>query len=527
MIEIFKTISYKTSIKYIFIFLLGVSYILSFAPFYLYPVSFLSIGGLAYLLFDASQTRIFVYRLSFYFLGLFTAGASWIFVSIYFYNKSTLILAIFCTFLFILALTLISTLSLFAWKFLLKKYLSDSNMILINLSFASFWTLGEIIRLNILSGFPFLIAGDAQVNNYLAGFGIIGGHFLISFIVAAIASTLAYIIYFHYVKKQAFNKKLIIAQAIICLSFFIIGKLLLSIKWTTESQEIKLAILQPNVQQVDKWEADKTKLIINNLIDQIKDADKKQNLDLILSPETAIPTLYSFGKDYINTRLASLNLNPNTQVLTGVVYDEDFDNEVIYNSIIDLQNEDIRFNKYHLLDFAETLPAVNLFKPLLKMLNFPANFFTLGDFKQKNFMINSIEALPAICYEMAFGHEISQRTENSQFLITVSNDAWFTNTIAPYLQIQVAQMRAIENQKPVIRSANTGISAIIDKNGDFIEKTEQNQKVTIYANLKTYKGKTPYNFFGDYLIYSILLLILILIISSSYLQKITLPKPKQ
>lgn len=116
---------------------------------------------------------------------------------------------------------------------------------------------------------------------------------------------------------------------------------------------------------------------------------------------------------------------------------------------------------------------------------------------------------PLICYEIAYPSLIKPKEDKYGLIITISNDAWFGNTFAPHQHLQIAKLRALESSLPIIRAANTGISAVLDKRGAIVDKIELNHSGYINAEVFPSKGLTPYMYFGDYpilmLIFSIML----------------------
>ena len=116
---------------------------------------------------------------------------------------------------------------------------------------------------------------------------------------------------------------------------------------------------------------------------------------------------------------------------------------------------------------------------------------------------------PLICYEIAYPLLINPEEDKYGLIINISNDAWFGNTFAPDQHLQIAKVRALEASLPIIRAANTGISAILDKRGAIVDKIELNHSGYINAEVFPSRGLTPYMYFGDYpvlmLIFSIML----------------------
>ena len=136
--------------------------------------------------------------------------------------------------------------------------------------------------------------------------------------------------------------------------------------------------------------------------------------------------------------------------------------------------------------------------------------FSRGPDNQKPLMIKGHALAAAICYEVAYPNLTRRNAENSDFLITVSNDAWFTGTAGPLQHLQMVQMRAKENGRWFIRATNTGVTAFIDSNGHIVEQAPMDQAAVLRGELPAMQGETLYTRLSDWpiLIFSGLLLLL-------------------
>ena len=108
---------------------------------------------------------------------------------------------------------------------------------------------------------------------------------------------------------------------------------------------------------------------------------------------------------------------------------------------------------------------------------------------------------PSICYEIAYPGLINQSTGNSNILVTISNDTWFGSSIGPEQHLQLAKDRVLEHQKPLLRSTNSGISAIIDHRGNILGKQEYFEEKTLKGRVVLQEGNTPYNHLGNSILY--------------------------
>ena len=176
--------------------------------------------------------------------------------------------------------------------------------------------------------------------------------------------------------------------------------------------------------------------------------------------------------------------------------------------MLSLSDKEYFYDKRHMVPFGEYTPLDFIFGFIGEILNLPMSNLTEGKKIQKPFIFNETSIHQLICYEAAFP-SLLNITNDFSFIVNVSNDAWFGNSLAPYQHLQIAQSRALESNKYLVRVANTGISAIIDQNGKIVNKIKLNTEGVINSRILALKGITPYMRFGDYpvlmLIFSIML----------------------
>ena len=244
--------------------------------------------------------------------------------------------------------------------------------------------------------------------------------------------------------------------------------------------------------------------------------------DLIIWPEAAVPKLESLAGSYlyhIDQRAA----NNNTALITGIV-DYDFERDEAWNNLIVLGQRQTdqkhipyryqhsnRYAKHHLLPVGEFVPFEDLLRPLAPLFDLPMSSFSRGNFEQANLLANGIKLAPALCFEIAFPRQISANLNtDTDMIITVSNDAWFGDSHGPAQHMQIAQVRAKEFAKPVLRATNNGITAFVDEHGDIITQLPQFESGSISAQVWATRGFTPYARFGDMLPFTLLLLLVAL-----------------
>ncbi|MGC8811075.1 MAG: apolipoprotein N-acyltransferase [bacterium] len=240
---------------------------------------------------------------------------------------------------------------------------------------------------------------------------------------------------------------------------------------------------------------------------------KKEKPDLVIWPETATPFFFQNNFPF-QSRILDLAAQMETPLLFGSPAFTRQDHKVNYfNSafLISPQKEILgRYDKIHLVPFGE-------YAPLAGLLGFTRDIIgAIGDFTPGLGVTNL--ALPwgkfgvLICYEIIFPNLTRQfAAQGAQFLVNITNDAWFGRTSAPYQHLSMATLRAVENRLPIARAANTGISAIINAEGKIVQSSNLFTREVLSGNIKINTGLTFYTRYGDIFAY------LCLVISGLYL----------
>ena len=178
------------------------------------------------------------------------------------------------------------------------------------------------------------------------------------------------------------------------------------------------------------------------------------------------------------------------------------------------QDKKIRdtYHKVHLVPFGEYMPIQGflLKLPFMKIITGDIGFESGKEIKSINTKVGN--ARIAICYEIIFPEEINPNNEKLDLIVNITNDAWFGNSSGPFQHFNSSRFRAIEQGVPVFRSANTGISAIIDPYGRIIDKIGLGKKGSIFSPLPKKTVETYYSKVGDLLFFGVLILTLLIMI---------------
>ncbi len=265
------------------------------------------------------------------------------------------------------------------------------------------------------------------------------------------------------------------------------------------SPKIRIALAQGNIEQHLKW----NKLYQQPTMELYKKLTlqaAKEKPELIVWPEATTPFYY--GLDPIGTKyVQDLVRTAGTPLLFGSPYKKQVEGkELVYNRafLISNQGETIDvYDKMHLVPFGEFVPFRQALFFIEKMVEIIGDF-GLGK-RATVFTLNDYQLGVSICYEIIFPDLVRQPVKNgAEYLVNITNDAWFGKSAASYQHISMAALRAVENRTPIVRAANTGISGFIDATGQIRNTTQLFKRELIVDEIAPNKGpRTFYSKFGD------------------------------
>jgi apolipoprotein N-acyltransferase len=216
--------------------------------------------------------------------------------------------------------------------------------------------------------------------------------------------------------------------------------------------------------------------------------------DLVIWPETAIPLFSHQALTFLEAMTAEAALN-DTDLLVGLVH-QDQESGSYYNSMVGLGVDGGRYDKRHLVPFTEYLPFKSVLAGLVDVLDVPMSDFSAGTSSQPLRFAGQDIGI-SICYEDAFGEEVIRSLPQASLLVNASNDAWFAGSIAPAQHLQMAQMRALEAGRELMRVTNTGISAFIAADGKLRQVAPQFLTAVLTQDVQPRSGATPYVRMGN------------------------------
>ena len=366
------------------------------------------------------------------------------------------------------------------------------------LSLASCISIGEFLRGNIFTGFSWNnFSHSLAINENLMQIFSITGQYLATFFLIVISQFLL----FFWKDRSYFNALIFIS---LLPAIFLYGSI--RIKDNEFIDTSLIGVVQPNVLQKDKIDNPDEYEILKNLIH----LSNKEDANFLIWPESSIPILLQYNPEIIE--LIVDNLPKESEILIGnITFQADkFRNSAL---LID-QDKKIRdiYHKVHLVPFGEYMPFHDILSklPFMKIITGDIGF---DSGKEINSIYTKVgNARIAICYEIIFPEEINPNNEKLDLIINITNDAWFGNSSGPFQHFNSSRFRAIEQGIPVFRSANTGISAIIDPYGRIIDKIELGKKGSIFSPLPKKTLETYYSKVGDFLFFGVLILTLLIMI---------------
>lgn len=432
----------------------------------------------------ASTDSRWVWRVGFAWgLGFFGVGVSWVFVSISEFGGGPIAGAAVTVGFVILLAAFPAVLAAATRLIPTRSTGADVLRLLVLLPVG--WVLLEWVRSWLFTGFPWLLLGYAALDTPLAALAPVVGVYGLSAVWVVIAGVLAW-----FVLRPGWRRALPVA-----LVFAAVGGVAQwgGTTWTERAGEpVEAAVVQGNVPQDIKWHPEYRGLIRDRYT---AGTEAVLGADLIVWPETAIPEVFQdIATDYLEP-VGDVVTAMGGTLITGTPY-RDERADALYNSVIAMTPEQPTYHKRHLVPYGEYVPFRDVFGRSLDFLGAPMADFTPGPVPH---------ALPTpvgpvgatVCYEIAYPRAVAATAGESALLVTVSNDAWFGDSLAPHQHFQKARMRALENERDLIRATNTGISGVIDAQGRVVERLPSFEQATGQATVTPRAGATPYTQYGE------------------------------
>lgn len=454
----------------------------AFAPFEFYFLAPLSLAILFWLWRNSTPATAALSGL-FFGLGVFASGLYWLFETFHGFASVPAHTALITLILFVLYLSLFPALC----GYLAKRLSPNSDLQCFLIIYPSLWTVFEWLRGEWPVDFPWFQVGYAAIDTPVAALAPIGGVFLVSWVTALLAGIICY--------GLSTDKRRLSIVLISILAIFI-ALSLLDKKWGKPAgKAIEVAIIQANIPQDKKWDVEYRDDILETYQSTTSAITENQQYDIVIWPETAIPAYREQVEDTFLNDMKALAKLRGFDLLTGIS-DSNPENLRDYNSALVISDTPSIYHKNRLVPFAEYIPFRSLLAPVFALFGYHKRDFERGQIPPVLDIANTASGI-SICYEILFGEGIRRSLPRSSWLVNITNDAWFGDTTAPYQHFQMARMRAKESGRMLVRAANTGLSGIIDADGQVLQRSELNQEAVISSTVYPREGSTPWIQYGD------------------------------
>jgi len=364
------------------------------------------------------------------------------------------------------------------------------------LSVALCWVIVEWLKIfcaHKIVWFPWFLAGYTQWNfPPLIQIASVTGVFGVSFLLVLFGAGLGYAVY----RK---NFKHLIMPSVLISLVLIFGFIRISFFKPSHDKSLKVVLLQTNVNQYKKWTPEYVDELEANLTGFAYLA-KIKKVDLVVYPEASLPGYIEEPRwSKLVKQLAAIT---NTAQLISTVSDRN-GKQYVSVFMFDADGKNIgRYDKQYLVPFGEYIPFGFLTK-YIKVLGTLGGFDS-GGLNQKNIKFDDVNLAVGICYETIFTYGWHKKVKRgANLLVNSTNDGWYLSTAGPYQHFVAAVFRAVETKRPLIRCANTGISAYIDEFGKIKSATALNEKtiLTVDVKLSANPRKTFYTNYGNAFIF--------------------------
>jgi len=471
----------------------GILLILSFPHF---DLEFLAWVALVPLFYSIEEKGLYHSFILGFLTGLvaFLGILYWIIVAVHTYGNVPLILSGSILLLLVVYLSLFIGVFTFLTRFIQIR--SELRTILLT---PVLWVALEYLRSFLLTGFPWANLGYSQYLNLpFIQMADVTGVYGPSFVLLLVNATVFWVV--RQWSRRTFPFREIVITVVVLLGFLIYGYLKMEAvdRQTVRNSPLKVGLVQGNIDQSIKWDESFQKETLQ-IYEKLSFKVVEEKPDLIIWPETATPFFFQDAKEYQplvlsipkKTRAFLLFGSPSYKIQKGKV--NHYNSAYLASPSGELVG---KYDKIHLVPFGEYVPMQDL-------LFFIGSLGEgIGDFKPGKEIFNF--ALPQgkfgvlICFEIIFP-DLCRRfvKEGATFLVTITNDAWFGKTSAPYQHFSMAAFRAVENRVFVARAANTGITGIIDSTGRILKKGPIFAEEAMNGTIRLSSQKTFYTLYGD------------------------------
>ena len=371
------------------------------------------------------------------------------------------------------------------------------------------WVATELGRTYLLTGFPWVLLGYSQATVLpVAQLASIFGVYGVSMLVAAVSAALAIVAVTAGAPHGRHDRRfgpLVATLVVVVVVAVWGGRRAAASEWTRAGVPVRVGLVQGNVDQGEKWEASRAARIFEDHLRLTRQA-LREGAEFVLWPESSTP--FRLEDDALDAeRLRAIARQAKTPILVG---SDQIEWTVVngqrvparwFNAAFLLRADGATagvYRKMHLVPFGEYVPLQRMLffaGPLVEQVG----TFAEGE-RAELLPVDGHPVSVSICYEVVYPELVREFVRGgSELLTTITNDAWFGRTSAPYQHFEQASMRAIEEGRYLVRAANTGVSGIVDPYGRVLERTDVFQQTVVVGEARFLRVSTFYARHGDLL----------------------------
>ena len=452
-----KTIGFFHKRKYLSALLCGFIGVSALPPYYFIASLFVSFSGLLVLI-DHSETKKQAFWTGFWFgFGFFSLGLLWVSNALMIEGMGVKALAPLPPLGFGAWGGMFVAMTAFIASFFKKGWRRLT-------AFSAAWGISEWVRSWLFTGFPWNLIASVWTDwpVMLQSASVFGSYGLstLSVFVAAMPALIRN-------KKDGIKILLTVFSVLVVLICFGSGRLSKAPDTDNTINGVLIRLVQPNIQQGKKWNADEAEQNLMKHVHLSRSAGAEK-VTHVIWPETA--TQFLLTQDEFARAMVTSALTPGSILLAGSLRTEKNKSAPfvkMFNSIVALNDLGVflgSYDKSHLVPFGEYVPLTEFF-PFIRKLTPIAMDFSKGDGVKTLIIPRTLPVGMLVCYEVIFPGKVVDKKERPYWLLNVTNDGWYGISAGPYQHFATAQLRAVEEGLPLARSANTGISAMIDAYG--------------------------------------------------------------
>jgi len=378
------------------------------------------------------------------------------------------------------------------------------------------WVVSELARSHLFTGFPWVLLGYSQLSVVpVAQFASVFGVYGLSGLIAGVSAAAASAAVGHRGDKGRARYAPLAVMLVVVFAVAWWGSLRVArAELTRAGDPVKVGLIQGNVDQAEKWDVARAAAIFNEHLRLTRQAIG-QGAEVVIWPESSTP--FFFEEDRADAdRIRTLAQQAHVPILLGSNQVERGTPNKYFNAAFLVRADGSTggvYRKMHLVPFGE-------YVPLKKVLFFVGRLVeAVSDFSPGDspvlLPVNGHLASAAICYEIVYPDLIRRFVrEGSELLVTITNDAWFGRSSAPYQHFDMASMRAIEEGRYLVRAANTGISGIVDPYGRAQARSAIFESAVVVGDARFLRISTVYARVGDLFAYFSVTVSLVLLLQS-------------